>query len=148
MDVRATNAGLPALFKRCHEWLKPGGRLSLQTIAYGNTSRDENHASPNHPFILGEIFPETELPTLNGILEACDGLFEIVTLRNDRKHYARTCLVWLERLLARRREAIEAANEAVVRSFVRYLKISSILFHEGHTHLLRIAFRRLDKPRW
>jgi cyclopropane-fatty-acyl-phospholipid synthase len=135
-------------FARCHRWMRPGGRLSLQTIAYGNSNREESHASPNHPFLLGEIFPETELPTLGAILAACDGLFEMVTLRNDREDYARTCDVWSKRLMTRRREAVAVTDEAVVARFIRYLKISAILFHEGHTHLLRVAFRRLDKPRW
>ncbi len=134
-------------FAQCHRWLKPRGRLSLQTIAYGTTSREESRTSANRSFLLEEIFPETELPTLESILAACDGLFEIVTLRNDRQDYALTCRRWFERLLSRQREATAAANEAVVARFVRYLKISSILFHEGYTNLLRIAFRRLDKPR-
>jgi cyclopropane-fatty-acyl-phospholipid synthase len=134
-------------FTRCHEWLRPGGRLSLQTIAYGNSNREESQASPNYPFLLGEIFPETDLPSLSAILAACDGLFEIITLRNDRKDYEYTCLAWLERLQARRREAVAVTDKAVVARFVRYLKLSAFLFHEGHTHLLRIAFRRLDRRR-
>jgi len=134
-------------FTRCHEWLRPGARLSLQTIAYGNSNREESQAAPHYPFLLGEIFPETDLPTLSAILAAADGLFEIVTLRNDRKDYERTCLVWLERLLARRREAVAVTDEAVAARFARYLKLSAILFHEGHTHLLRVAFRRLDRRR-
>ncbi len=134
-------------FKSCHEWLRPGGRLSLQTLAYGNSNREESQAAPHYSFLLGEIFPETDLPTLEAILAAADGLFEIVTLRNDRSDYARTCDVWATRLIAARREATAVAGEAVVARFVRYLKLAAILFHEGHTHLLRIAFRRRENRR-
>jgi cyclopropane-fatty-acyl-phospholipid synthase len=132
-------------FTRCHEWLTPGGRLSLQTIAYGSAKREETQGSSNYQFLLGEIFPETELPTLNAILAASDGLFEIVMLRNDRHDYARTCDTWAKRLAVRRRQATEAAGEAVVARYLRYLKLSAILFHEGYTNLLRIAFRRVDR---
>jgi cyclopropane-fatty-acyl-phospholipid synthase len=134
-------------FARCQDWLRPGGRLSLQTIAYGNLDHEESRASANRSFLLGEIFPETELPTLGAIVAACEGLFEIVTLRNDREDYARTCDVWSKRLLARRREAVAVAGEAVVARFVRYLKLSAILFHQGNTNLLRIAFRRMKVSR-
>ena len=140
-------AAYRGFFARCHDWLRPGGRLSLQTIAYGNIDREENRASPARPFLLGEIFPETDLPTLAAIVTAADGLFEIVTLRNDREDYWRTCRVWFERLLARREEAAAVAGEAVMRRYLRYLKLSASLFHAGHTNLLRIAFRRLDEPR-
>jgi cyclopropane-fatty-acyl-phospholipid synthase len=135
-------------FTSCHKWLRPGARLSLQTIAYGNTNREESQAAPHYSFLLGEIFPETDLPSLSAILAAADGLFEIVTLRNDRTDYAQTCDTWAKRLAARRCEAVEAASEAVVTRFLRYLKLSALLFHEGHTHLLRLAFRRVDKPHW
>jgi cyclopropane-fatty-acyl-phospholipid synthase len=134
-------------FARCYHWLRPGGRLSLQTITYGNLDREESRASPGRPFLLGEIFPETDLPTLGAIVAACEGLFEIVTLRNDREDYWRTCRVWFERLLARREEAVAVAGEAVARRYLRYLKLSASLFHSGHTNLLRIAFRRYDNPR-
>ena len=132
-------------FSQCRDWLRPGGRLSLQTIAYGNLDREETRSSPNRSFLLGEIFPETDLPTLSSILAACDGLFEIVTLRNDREDYERTCRVWFERLLKRRPEAVAAAGEAATARFIRYLKLSAILFNQGHTNLLRIAFRRLPE---
>jgi hypothetical protein len=39
------------------------------------------------------------------------------------------------------------ASEEVVARYVRYLKMSAVLFHYGRIGLLRIAFRRLDEPR-
>jgi cyclopropane-fatty-acyl-phospholipid synthase len=134
-------------FDHCHRWMRPGGRLTLQTISYGNLDREETRLSPNRQFLLGEIFPENDLPTLGAIIAACEGLFEIITLRNDREDYARTCDVWSRRLVARRSEAVAAAGEAVTARFIRYLKMSAILFHQGNTNLLRIAFRRMKESR-
>jgi cyclopropane-fatty-acyl-phospholipid synthase len=136
-----------AFFSRCHDWLRPGGCLSLQTIAYGNLDPDEARNSPGHRFLLHEIFPETELPTLGEIVRAADGLFEFVTLRNDRDDYRRTCRVWFDRLMKRRTQATTLVGEAVVARYLRYLKLSATLFHYAQTALYRIAFRRLDEPR-
>ncbi len=88
-----------AFFRRCHTILKPGGWMSLQSIAYGNVDWQEMRSAPGRWFLLGEIFPESELPTLANIVQAVDGLFEIVVLRNDRDDYRRTCQVWLRRCL-------------------------------------------------
>jgi cyclopropane-fatty-acyl-phospholipid synthase len=134
-------------FLRCHDWLNAGGSLSLQTIAYGNLDPEEARHSPGHRFLLHEIFPETELPTLAEIVQASDGLFEFVTLRNDRDDYRRTCRVWFDRLLARKAEAVDMVGEEVVARYLRYLKLSAALFFYGQTALYRIAFRRLDNPR-
>ena len=89
-------------------------RIGYRKTMMGSAKREETQGSSNYQFLLGEIFPETELPTLNAILAAADGLFEIVTLRNDRDDYARTCDTWAKRLAVRRREATEAAGEAIV----------------------------------
>ncbi len=134
-------------FSRCHAWLRPGGRLSLQTIAYGNLDREEGRRSPAHSFLLREIFPETDLPTLTELVAATDGLFELERLRNDRDDYRRTCRVWFDRLLSRRREAEAAVGAEVVARYLRYLKLSATLFHYGHTALLRLTLRRWDEPR-
>lgn len=140
-------AAYRAFFTRCYDLLKADGWLSLQTIAYGNVDRSRARASAETRFVVEEIFPESELPALEEIVAASDGLFELVRLRNDREDYARTCRVWADRLRARRREAVAVAGEATVTRYQRYLKMCAALFHFGQIGLLRIAFRRLDEPR-
>ncbi|MFL5242888.1 MAG: class I SAM-dependent methyltransferase [Gemmataceae bacterium] len=146
-DDPAKIAVYRAFFLRCHDWLKPDGWLSLQTIAYGNIDRRKVRTSSEAKFIVEEIFPESELPTLEQICQACDGLFELALLQNDREDYARTCRVWSDRLRAARRQAVTVAGEATFTRYRRYLKLCAALFHYGQTGLLRIAFRRLDEPR-
>src|SRR6516162_3616701 len=85
MDDEQKVAAYRAFFARCHGWLRPGGRLSLQTIAYGDVDPAQIRTSSQVRFIVQEIFPESELPTLGHILQASDGLFELVALRNDRE---------------------------------------------------------------
>jgi cyclopropane-fatty-acyl-phospholipid synthase len=140
-------AAYRAFFSRCHDFLKPDGWMSLQTIAYGNLDRRKVRTSSEARFIVQEIFPESELPTLEQICRACDGLFELVLLQNDREDYARTCRVWADRLRAKRPEAVAVAGAATFTRYMRYLNLCAALFHYGQIGLLRIAFRRLDEPR-
>ena len=134
-------------FTRCRDWLKPGGRLSLQTIAYGNVDVARVKDQADTKFFFDVIFPESVLPTLTDIIAASDGLFEVINLRNDRDHYARTCQIWYRRLVARKAEALEIVDQEVYDRFVRYLKLSAFVFHEAYAGLLRIGFRRWDEPR-
>jgi cyclopropane-fatty-acyl-phospholipid synthase len=136
-------AAYRAFFERCRDWLIPGGRLSLQTIAYGNVDWQEIKDAPGRRFLLGDIFPESELPTLGNLIAAWDGLFELVSLRNDRPDYWRTCRVWLERLTARRTEAVALVGEEVVARYLRYLKFAALLFNHGQCCLLRVALQRV-----
>jgi cyclopropane-fatty-acyl-phospholipid synthase len=129
-------------FSQCHAWLQPGGWLSLQTIAYGNFPHDKRYANP---FIANDIFPESDLPRLSEIATATEQLFELVTLRNDRADYARTCRVWFERLRANRARAVGLCGEAVVARYARFLRTFSYSFELGAFVLLRLAFRRIDR---
>ena len=82
-------------FSSCRSWLKPGGRLSLQTIAYGDVPRDR---PLRDRFIVDEIFPESELPRLADIARAAEMELEIERVRNDRGDYVKTLRAWFERL--------------------------------------------------
>jgi cyclopropane-fatty-acyl-phospholipid synthase len=134
--------GYRAFFRRCHGWLKPGGWLSLQTMSYENSRREDFS-----DFFNKEIFPESDLPRLSEIAQASDRLFEVVTLRNDRLHYARTLQEWRQRMKARKAEATALVGEQVVARYDKYLQLAMIGFHAGTMGLLRIALRRLDRPR-
>lgn len=134
--------GYRSFFRRCHGWVKPGGWLSLQTMSYENSRREDFS-----DFFNKEIFPESDLPRLAEIAQASDRLFEVVTLRNDREHYARTLQVWRQRMKARREEALALVGEKVYARYDKYLQMAMIGFHVGTMGLLRIAFRRLDRPR-
>lgn len=123
-------------FSRCHGWLAPGGRMSLQTIAYGNM-KAENASS----FMNDEIFPESELPYLHEIVEAVHGIFEVVAIRNDRLHYALTMEAWAANLVKYRREAEQSVGEQKVADMLRFFKMSSVGFRMGKQNLLRFALR-------
>jgi len=136
--------GYRAFFERCREWLKPAGRLSLQTFAYGGVHRREHvRNSEATQFLARHIFPETDPPKLTDIAQALEGVFEMAALRNDRKDYARTCREWSKRLRGNRVKAAQIAGEDVVANFERYLKLSTIGFETGQLALYRITLSPL-----
>ena len=134
-------------FSRCREWLQPSGQLSLQAIAYGQVADPEViRAMPISRFLGSVIFPESDIPVLSEVIEATQGLFEIVRLRNDREHYARTSRIWLGNLRANRSQAIALVGEATVAQYESYLSIWAHSFEAGTQALLRITLRRVDQP--
>jgi cyclopropane-fatty-acyl-phospholipid synthase len=130
------------MFSLAHGWLKPGGWMSVQTITYENSRRSDLNG-----FIIDEIFPESELPTIADIAQATAHLFEIRTLVNHREHYVRTLKEWRNRLRANRARAVELVGENVVDKYEKYLNMFIIGFHVGTMNLARFALRRIDKPR-
>lgn len=127
-------------FQRCLQWLKPTGRMSLQTIAFGNMKREE--ASE---FMNREIFPDSDLPFFSDLCTALDGLFEIVQFRNDRLHYARTYDRWAANLRQHRDRAVALVGEEQVARTERYFKLTSTGFRLGKQHLYRFALRPITK---
>lgn len=132
-----------SFFARCHPWLRPGGWMSVQAIAYGNLTREDFAGS----FVARDIFPESEFVRLAEIAEASERRFEIVHVRQDRKAYERTCVAWLDKLRRNRARAVETGGEELVERYERYLELSIRGWQLGATHLLRIAMQRIDHPR-
>ena len=133
-------------FRSCRDWLKPGGRLSLQTIAYGDIPRDR---PLRDRFIVDEVFPDSELPRLADIARAAEMELEIEKVRNDRGDYVKTLRAWFDRLRAQRAEAVAVSSEEVVARCERYLRTFAYSFELGAFTLLRLTMRRIDLPgRW
>lgn len=123
-------------FQSCLEWTAGRGSLSLQTIAYGSME-----ATQANPFITGDIFPAAELPTLEDIVVASNGLFRIVRLRDDGRDYARTCEIWAKRLRQASVAGEAGADKDLIDKYYRYLRLSAAGFAMRRIVLLRL---RLD----
>jgi cyclopropane-fatty-acyl-phospholipid synthase len=124
-------------FAHCREWLKPDGRMTLQTIAYGDPNPNTKATS-----FMADIFPDSDLPRLGLVLDAAEGLFEVERVRNDRVDYARTCDAWANNLHAHRAEAVALVGAEQTRRYERYLKLSAWGFWSNHLHLLRFKLKR------
>ncbi|HEX4197759.1 MAG TPA: cyclopropane-fatty-acyl-phospholipid synthase family protein [Caulobacteraceae bacterium] len=124
-------------FQACHSWLKPGGSLTLQTIAYGPVP------APAGREIFLEVFPESDLPLPSELFRTAEDLFEVNELRNDREHYIRTLKAWHRNLRARRAEAVAEVGHDKVEFFKRYLGASAMMFAARNTLLLRLKLTRV-----
>jgi cyclopropane-fatty-acyl-phospholipid synthase len=135
-------AGYRHYFERCHAMTKPGAKMSLQTVAKGNTPLDRD-AVEDAIWMYTEIFPETEVPRFAEIAEAAEKIFEIVTVRNHRHQYAHTCRVWLNRLRRNRTKAVATSGEVIFARYERYLETCIRLFEQGTSTLLRMELLRV-----
>ncbi|MFI9724368.1 class I SAM-dependent methyltransferase [Streptomyces sp. NPDC052396] len=129
-------------FERCHVWLPARGRIALQTNVKGSNTVLDRATVRELMFIIESIFPESEIPALSEVIEASEKLFDVVCLRNDPDHYARTCGEWLARLRARRGSAVRVAGEDRVANYERYLDASIRHFRNRHLGLARIILEK------
>jgi cyclopropane-fatty-acyl-phospholipid synthase len=127
-------------FNRCQQWLKPKGKLTLQTIAYGSLSAENKNL-----FIQNEIFPDSELPRPSEVFMASDGLFEIKSYRNDRLQYGKTCDLWLKNLRFQKLSLIEKFGEDLYLKYEHYLKLVIAGFYLGQILLLRFEMQSLNR---
>ncbi len=124
-------------YKRMRTMLKPGARLSLQSIVYGTLHELD-------PFIKDKIWPESELPRLSELVAGADGIFEIERLWNDRMDYAHTCSRWADNLERRRAEVTGLIGETGYADYLRYLRMSAKAFEVGALGLVRVQMVRID----
>ncbi|OBA90258.1 cyclopropane-fatty-acyl-phospholipid synthase [Mycobacteriaceae bacterium 1482268.1] len=129
-------------FEMCHDALKPGAGLTLQTIGKGNVVMDQQGLE-DCLFIAQHIFPESDPPRLAEIAHAAEKLFEVRSVVNHREHYARTCSAWVDRLRANWAAAVDMVGQEKVAAYEKYLEASVRQFRLEHANLYRIALRRV-----
>ena len=132
-----------AFFARCHDWLEPGGRVALETIAHDDAP---DTAAPLGRGPLGdavlELFPESLCPQLSEVVLGFEPWFEVEVLRSDAADFARTFRAWQVALRANEAAATVAAGAGTVRRFRRYLAASEVQFRDGTLTNLRLVLRR------
>ncbi|WP_371495064.1 cyclopropane-fatty-acyl-phospholipid synthase family protein [Kitasatospora sp. NBC_00374] len=143
MDHAERLAAYRTYFERCHGWLRPGGRMSLQTIAYDGVAGGDG---PVGSFVAASVFPGAALPRLSEIAAACDPYFSVTLVRASAEDYARTLKAWSARLLRAREEAERLVGPAGYRRYRLYLRACEVTFLRGAATLYRIGFRRRDEP--
>lgn len=130
-------------FAACRDWLPEGGRLALQTITKGSNVRLDRQMTRDMLFVVDRIFPESELPWVSEAVEASERLFDVVSIRNDAEHYARTCQAWLDALRAGCERIVDLRGERVFADYERYLRSSVEAFDRRHIGLARMILERV-----
>jgi cyclopropane-fatty-acyl-phospholipid synthase len=130
-------------FRACHEWLTPGGRLALETIAHDDapdTARSRGRG-PLGDFVLS-LYPESVCPHLSEIVLGLEPYFELELLRSDADDFARTCRAWLVGLRTQQDQAVELVGEETAVRFRRYLAASELQFRTRSITNYRLVLRR------
>ena len=135
--------GYRRFFRSCMEWLAPGGRLALETIAHDGAPDTDAPLGrgPLGDFVLN-LYPESLCPHLGEIVLGFEPYFELEVLRSDPGDFARTCRAWLTALREHEQEATAAVGEQVVRAFRRYLAASEIQFRTRTVTNYRLVLHR------
>lgn len=130
-------------FASCHDWLSPGGRLALETIAHDDArdTDEERGRGPVGDFVLS-LYPESLCPHLSEVVLGMEPYFELETLRSDADDFARTFRSWTIRLRSHQEEADRLVGQAVASRFRRYLSACELQFRTRAITNYRLVLRR------
>jgi cyclopropane-fatty-acyl-phospholipid synthase len=106
------------------------------------------HIRPEQRALAKYIFPGGALDDIGHTVAAMElAGFEVHDVEGWRMHYARTCQLWCERLMARKDEAIKLAGEEKYRIYVAYLAGCSLAFQRGTARLFQtLASKSAKRP--
>ncbi len=101
---------------------------------------------PEQRAIAKYIFPGGELDDVGRSITAMERAgFEVHDVEGWRRHYARTCEIWCNRLTERREEAIAEIGEAKYRIWVAYLAGVSLAFSRGTLRIFQTLASKSPK---
>ncbi len=129
-------------FQVCDRVLKPGGLMSLQTIAFPDVAYLPQARGAN--WIQTYIFPGGLLPSLAQIERSLHGTRLLVRRVEDiAPHYVRTLAMWREAFMGRL-DAVSAMgfDQRFVRMWEYYLSISEASFDTGVCQDLQIVLEK------
>jgi cyclopropane-fatty-acyl-phospholipid synthase len=138
--------GASRYFGRVAALLEPSGLFLNQAIARPRGVPDDAASL----FVRRHIFPGGELIHLCEVIRAAeDAGFEVLDVENLRRHYARTCHLWEQRLASRHNAALQLVDEPTFRAWRIWLAASSLSFEDGFTSIYQIlmAKRGATRPR-
>jgi cyclopropane-fatty-acyl-phospholipid synthase len=132
----------PTYFEACDRALKPGGRMSLQTIAFPDADYDAQLRGAN--WIQTYIFPGGLLPSLAVIEQATANTRLLVTdVRDIASSYVRTLAAWRAAFLGRLDDVRAMGfDERFIRMWDYYLALSEAGFATGITQDFQIVFEK------
>jgi cyclopropane-fatty-acyl-phospholipid synthase len=127
-------ANYPAYFGKLNRLLRDRGML----LNHGITRRAKasrrgfGRIGPERRLILKYVFPGSELDHIGHSLQSMEAAgFEIHDVEGWREHYARTCRLWHQRLVANKAKAVALVGREKYRIWIAYLAGVSFAFADG-----------------
>lgn len=134
---------LRGYFARIHDMLAPEGLC----LNHGITRPENVEPGAEWLFLRRKVFPGGELPHLSEVIRAAGRAgFEVLDVDNLRLHYARTCRMWVERLLAHEQACRTIVGGAIHRTWVLYLAASALSFEAGLTDVCQVLLAKRPAP--
>lgn len=120
--------------------LKPSGLF----LNHGITSDEPGwNRGVSSKFINRHVFPDGELDTVSNIQQRMEeARFEIFDVESLRPHYAFTLHHWVNRLDAKREEAVKLVGERTYRVWRLYMTGCALQFEQGATGIYQILAER------
>ena len=137
-------------FTAINRLLKPGGLYLHHAIARPakRTEQDFRRRKPEYAALTRYIFPGGELDHVGmSVANLQRHGFEVHDVEAWREHYARTCRLWHDNLLANTEAATAAASRVTVRLWLIYLAGCSLAFARNTVGIYQtLASRRVRGP--
>ncbi|MEM0988486.1 MAG: cyclopropane-fatty-acyl-phospholipid synthase family protein [Pseudomonadota bacterium] len=132
-------ANIPHYFGKVRSLLAEDGLFLNHAISRGAKRKKTRFSKrPEQRALQKYIFPGGELDDIgNTVAEMEKAKFEVHDVEGWRRHYARTCQIWCERLTARRAEAEELVGAQTYRLWAAYLGGCSLAFHRGSARIFQ-----------
>jgi cyclopropane-fatty-acyl-phospholipid synthase len=70
----------------------------------------------------------------------------LLDVENLRLHYARTCRLWVERLIAREAACRALVGGLIHRTWILYLAASALSFEDGLTDVCQVLLTKRSSP--
>ena len=130
---------IPHYMGKVRSLLKPEGLFLNHAISRGaKRKRVRFSKRPEQRALQKYIFPGGELDDIgNTVAEMERAKFEVHDVEGWRRHYARTCAIWCERLTARRAEAEALVGAQTYRLWSAYLGGCSLAFQRGSARIFQ-----------
>ncbi|HGE2084770.1 SAM-dependent methyltransferase [Pseudomonas aeruginosa] len=139
-------ANLPAYYAVVQRVLRPGGLFLNHGITHDEEGWSRTVATE---FINRYVFPDGELDCVSNIQLGMERSgFEIHDVEGLRPHYALTLRHWVQRLEARREEALREVDEVTFRIWRLYMAACALEFEAGGTGIYQIVASKRDGGSW
>ncbi|ULN52195.1 cyclopropane mycolic acid synthase family methyltransferase [Mycolicibacillus parakoreensis] len=135
------HARYPAFFETAYNALPADGRMLLHTITAITQDDAQRRGLPLtmslarfNKFIMTEIFPGGQLPTVSMVREHAERAgFTVSRVHEIGPHYVRTLQLWAEALQANKDTALQIQGQAAYDRYHKYLTGCGGLFRDGYT---------------
>ncbi len=135
---------LSEYFGRVFSLLRPGGLFLNHGIAGRPDPPWWRRLGRRTSFLNAHVFPDGDLVSIGNVIAIAERRgFEVRDVESLREHYARTLRLWVQRLEARRDQAVQLVGEGKYRTWRLFMAASAQGFAAGRIGIFQVL---LAKP--